>query len=141
MSSTKNKPTDLKTDKKDIQNDEDIKRLVHQFYDKVGNDERLGYVFNDVAQVDWDTHLPKMVDFWSNILFQTRRFNGRPYRKHRPLPIKRDDFNIWLGLWTKTVDELFAGEKAEIAKEVAFRVASAFTIRLEMDGKFSAEAN
>ncbi|HEX6982605.1 MAG TPA: group III truncated hemoglobin [Balneolaceae bacterium] len=122
--------------KTDIRNDEDITLLVHQFYKKVGDDERLGYIFNDVAQVEWDTHLPKMVDFWSNILFQTRRFNGRPYRKHQPLPIKKDDFNIWLGLWTKTVDELFAGEKANHAKEMAFKIASAFTIRLAIDGKF-----
>lgn len=121
---------------KDIRNDEDITLLVHQFYKKVGNDERLGYVFNDVAQVDWDIHLPKMVDFWSNILFQTRRFNGRPYRKHHPLPIKRADFDIWLGLWRETVDELFTGENATHVKEMAFKIASAFTIRLEMDGKF-----
>lgn len=122
-------------DKPDIQDDEDIKQLVHQFYDKVGQDERLGYVFNEVARVEWNSHLPKMVDFWSNILFKTNRFNGRPYRKHRPLPIKRDDFDIWLGLWTETVDELFAGKQANYAKEIAFKVASAFTIRLEMDGK------
>lgn len=123
-------------EKNDITSDADIKLLVHQFYNKVGRDERLGYMFNDVARVHWETHLPKMVDFWSNILFKTRRFKGKPYRKHRPLPIKRDDFNIWLGLWHETVDELFTGENADVAKEVAFRVASAFTIRLEMDGRF-----
>lgn len=127
---------DSKTAAKDIRNDEDITLLVHQFYKKVGDDERLGYIFNDVAAVDWETHLPKMVDFWSNILFQTRRFNGRPYRKHQPLPIKRQDFDRWLDLWRETVDEFFTGENAEIAKEMAFKIASAFTIRMEMDGKF-----
>lgn len=126
-----------KTGESDIQNDKDIKQLVHRFYDKVGRDERLGYMFNDVAQVNWDTHLPKMVNFWSNILFKTRRFKGRPYRKHRPLPIERSDFDIWLGLWNETVDELFVGERAEYAKKVAFRVACAFTTRLEMDGKLA----
>src|SRR5690625_3181432 len=124
------------TKKEDIRNDEDISLLVHQFYGKVENDERLGYIFNDIAQVEWDTHLPTMVDFWSNILFRTRRFNGRPYRKHHPLPIKRNDFNIWYGLWTETVDELFAGENASHAKEMAGKIASAFTVRMEMDGKF-----
>lgn len=122
----------------DIHNDEDIKQLVHRFYDKVGRDERLGYIFNDVAGVHWATHLPHMVDFWSNILFQTRRFKGKPYRKHVPLPIQRKDFNIWLGLWNETVDELYAGERAEYVKEIAFKVATAFTIRLEMDGRFKA---
>jgi len=136
MIAKKRKVENRKTGKTDIQDDADIKKLVHRFYDKVGQDERLGYMFNDVAQVNWKTHLPKMVNFWSNILFKTRRFKGRPYRKHRPLPIKRADFNIWLGLWNETVDHLYEGQNADIVKEVAYRVACAFTTRLEMDNAF-----
>lgn len=46
---------------------------------KVRDDEHLEYIFNDVAQVEWDDRLPKMVDFWSNLLFQTGRYKGRPF--------------------------------------------------------------
>jgi hemoglobin len=35
-----------------------------------------------------------------------------------------------LHLWTTTVDELFAGERAELAKAHAIRVAAAFESRL-----------
>lgn len=120
----------------DIRNDKDIKTLVHTFYDRVQEDERLGYIFDDVAEVDWEKHLPNMVDFWSNILFQTGRYNGRPFRQHMPLPIEKMDFGRWYSLFEETVDELFEGEKAEYAKEMAGKIASSFSVRMEMDGKF-----
>lgn len=120
----------------DIKNDEDIEKLVHTFYNKVQEDERLGYIFNDFAEVDWDNHLPKMVDFWSNLIFQTGRYKGRPFRQHLPLPIEKMDFNRWYNLFEKTVDEFFEGERADHAKEMAGKIASGFSIRLEMEGKF-----
>lgn len=119
---------------KDIQNDEDIKLLVDSFYAKVRSDERLGYIFNDFAQVDWDTHLPKMVDFWSNLLFRTGRYVGRPFRQHLPLPIQEGDFDRWYGLFEETVDELYEGEKADFAKQMARNIASSFQFRMERDG-------
>lgn len=120
----------------DIQNDDDIKTLVHAFYDRVQEDDRLGHIFNDVAEVNWDKHLPNMVDFWSNILFQTRRYKGRPYRQHLPLPIEKIDFGRWYDLFVDTVDQHFEGENAEYAKEMAGKIASSFSVRMEMDGKF-----
>lgn len=120
----------------DIRNDDDIKTLVHAFYDKVQRDERLGYIFNDFADVDWDHHLPNMVDFWSNILFQTGRYKGRPFRQHLPLPVEKMDFKRWIGLFEETVDNHFKGEKADYAKEMAGKIASSFMVRLQMEGKF-----
>jgi len=123
-------------EKTDIRDKEDIRKLVYSFYDKVREDDRLGYIFNDVAEVDWETHLPKMVEFWSKMLFQTQDYHGRPFRKHLPLPIKKKDFTIWFGLFRETVNEYFKGEKAEFTKNLAGRVAASFTIRMEMAGKF-----
>lgn len=122
--------------KTDIRNDEDIKILVHTFYGNVQDDERLSYIFNDFAGVDWDSHLPRMVDFWSNLIFQTGRYKGRPFRQHLPLPIQKEDFHRWYGLFEKTVDCCFEGERAEYAKEMASKIASAFSLRMEMEGKF-----
>lgn len=125
----------------DIQNDEDIKKLVHSFYHKVEQDERLGYIFNDFARVDWEKHLPNMVDFWSNLLFRTRRYKGRPFRQHLPLPIRKEDFSRWYGLFEATVNEHFSGEKADYAKEMAGKIASSFSVRLEMEGKYKQSTN
>lgn len=120
----------------DIRDDEDIRTMVHAFYDKVQNDDRLGPIFNDFARVNWDTHLPKMVDFWSNLLFQTGRYKGRPFRQHLPLPVEKMDFQRWYNLFETTVDERFEGEKADYAKEMAGKIASSFSIRMQMEGKF-----
>ncbi len=122
--------------KRDIESDEDIKKLVHTFYSRVQRDERLGYIFNDAAGVDWEMHLSKMVDFWSNLIFQTNRYRGRPFRRHLPLPIESGDFERWYGLWSRTVQELFEGKNADHAREMAAKIASSFRLRLEMEGKF-----
>jgi hemoglobin len=45
--------------------------------------------------------------------------------------LRAGHFERWLALWRQTVDELFAGERAEEAKAHALRVASAFHGRLE----------
>jgi hemoglobin len=122
---------------KDIQSDKDVELLVHMFYGKVQDDKRLDYIFNDFAEINWDHHLPRMVDFWSNLLFQTGRYKGRPYRQHTHLPIEKEDFGRWMNLFESTVDELFHGERADYAKEMAAKIASSFALRMEMDGKFN----
>ncbi|MGM0587626.1 MAG: group III truncated hemoglobin [Bacteroidota bacterium] len=123
-------PEDLRTE---IESDEDIRIMVHAFYAKVDEDDRLGPMFNEVAEVEWDTHLSKMVNFWSNLLFQTGRYQGRPFRAHQPLPIQITDFDRWLSLFWETVDEHFVGQKAYEAKEMAAKIANAFAIRLSMN--------
>ncbi len=57
--------------KKDIENRKDIELLVRSFYDKVKADDTIGYIFNDIAKVNWEKHLPVMFDFWENVLFYT----------------------------------------------------------------------
>ena len=47
------------------------------------------------------------------------------------VPLRAGHFERWLVLWRATVDELFAGERAELAKSHALRVARAFHGRLE----------
>lgn len=121
----------------DIQNEKDIETLVHAFYAKVEEDERLGPIFNENANVDWDEHLPKMVSFWSKLLFGTSRYKGRPFRQHMPLPIQKDDFGRWVGLFVETVDEHFKGKRANYAKEMANNIANSFSTRMAMNGKFN----
>lgn len=112
--------------KHDITKPEHIRLMVNTFYNKVEADKLLGPVFNDVAQVDWDSHLPVMYSFWENLLLGTARYSGRPFPKHAPLPINPAHFMQWINLFEATVDELFAGEKAEEAKGRARAIALVF---------------
>lgn len=114
----------------DIQSEADIKLLVDTFYQKVNEDELLNPVFNGFAHVDWSRHLPIMYDFWSSILLGSHRYHGRPFPKHMPLPIDATHFQRWMKLFEATVQELFAGPKAEEAKVRALNIATMFEYRL-----------
>jgi hemoglobin len=46
--------------------------------------------------------------------------------------LRAGHFERWLWLWRATVDELFVGERAELAKTHADRVARAFHARLQL---------
>ena len=115
----------------DITGETDIKRLVDTFYDKVNQDELLGPIFNAVAHVDWARHLPTMYDFWSSVLFGTMRYKGRPFPKHLGLPVGSEHFQRWLQLFYQTVQENFAGPKAEEAQAKALNIASMFEYKMK----------
>jgi len=106
--------------KPDIENSEDVKKLIDTFYSKVREDEIIGYIFNDIAQVDWPHHLPKMYAFWSFLLLGTDTYQGNPLEPHRRLhekvKLKEEHFDQWLKLFHQTIDELFEGKNAEEAR-------------------------
>jgi hemoglobin len=93
----------------------------------VRRDPLLGPIFDDVARVDWSTHLPRMYDFWETVLFGRATFKGNPLLVHRDLsrltPLTRREFDHWVALFHDTVDELFSGAGAEYAKLRASRIA------------------
>lgn len=114
--------------KPDIQGRVEIEMLVNSFYDRVRGDEVLGHIFDKVAQIHWQTHLPKMYAFWETVLFRTGGFTGNPIAAHaRLVPLTdmgRDKFDHWLKLFGATVDDLFAGERAEHIKNCAADMAN-----------------
>lgn len=111
----------------DITTIEDIRTLINSFYDKVRQDDLLGYVFNEVANVDWEHHLPKMYAFWEFLLIGGEGYQGNPMEPHRRLhekvPLRKDLFDRWLMIFNQTVDEHFAGKNAEEAKNKASLIA------------------
>ncbi|MBK7764054.1 MAG: group III truncated hemoglobin [Bacteroidetes bacterium] len=112
----------------DIEHREDIMRLVNTFYEKVKQDEVIGYIFNDIANVNWEKHLPVMYDFWENAIFYTGAYRGDPMNIHRNLhhltALTKAHFDRWNTLFLATVDELFSGEKAELAKQRALSIST-----------------
>ena len=115
--------------KTDIRNRKDIEKLINAFYEKVKADDVIGYFFNDVAKVNWEIHLPKMYNFWENILFYTANFEGNPMVVHKELneksPMTKAHFVRWNELFTTTVDKLFEGKKADEIKNRALNISYA----------------
>ena len=115
---------------KDIENKDDIKLMVDSFYDKVNQDELLSYVFNDFSKTNWDTHLPKMYDFWNTLIFAAAEYKGNPFAAHTTLPVKKEHFSNWIGIFNANMDELFQGEIAEATKKRAQMIAQVFQSKL-----------
>lgn len=118
----------------DIKNRAGIQQLVDAFYTKVRADATIGYLFNEVAKVNWEAHLPRMYDFWENIVFQTGGFTGNPMvahvQLHRQSPLRAEHFQRWLQLFLTTVDELFAGDNAELIKQRARSIATMMQLKV-----------
>jgi hemoglobin len=121
--------------KEDIESRADCERLVRTFYGRALQDPIIGFLFTDVARLDLDAHVPRITSFWETILLGAQSYGGGAFRPHAELhfkaPLRRAHFEQWLNLWTATVDELFAGERAALAKAHAVRVARAFHQRLQ----------
>ncbi|RNI32628.1 group III truncated hemoglobin [Rufibacter immobilis] len=114
----------------DIATEEDIRTLVDTFYGHVNQDDLLRPIFNEVAHVDWEHHLPNMYAFWSSVLFGSMAYKGQPFPKHLALPIERTHFTRWIALFIQTVEDLFAGPMAEQAKQKATSIANIFQMKM-----------
>ncbi len=112
---------------KDITSKEDVVLLVNSFYDKVKSDEKLKDIF---GHVDWPHHLPIMYNFWSSLLLGDNSYQGNPFQKHVHLAIDAAHFTRWFALFTQTVDEHFAGDKAVEAKSRAQSIAGVWQHKL-----------
>jgi hemoglobin len=119
----------------DIETRADVERLVRAFYAKAMADPMLGWIFVDVARLDLEAHVPVITSFWETMLLGAQTYSGGAFAPHAALHekvgLRAGHFERWLWLWRGTVDELFAGERAEDAKAHANRVGRAFYQRIE----------
>ncbi|WP_211093221.1 MULTISPECIES: group III truncated hemoglobin [Flammeovirga] len=107
----------------DLKDREDVILLVNTFYEKVRAHEELGPFFDEIVKINWDTHLPRMYDFWESNLFFVSKYKGNPVVVHQNVDkkgtIEQKHFGFWLQLWFNTIDELFDGENAQLLKSRA----------------------
>jgi hemoglobin len=109
---------------KEIETRTDVSLLVRSFYAKVRVDAVLGPIFNGII-TDWESHLELLTDFWETQLFLKRKYHGNPILAHNEVDAKMnhtitpEHFGLWLNLWYQTIDELFNGDNAFVAKNRA----------------------
>jgi hemoglobin len=119
----------------DIETRADCERLVRAFYERAFADDMIGFLFTDVARLDLEAHVPRITSFWETILLGARTYGGGAFAPHAALhakvPLRSAHFRRWVTIWRATVDDLFTGERAELAKAHADRVADAFHRRLQ----------
>jgi hemoglobin len=117
--------------KSDIETRSDIDRLLREFYNIAIPDTEIGHHFVDM---DLETHLPVIGDFWEKILFARPIYFGNPLIVHEMLqkrsPLEREHFARWVEIFRGTVDRYFAGSTAEKAKQLAGAIANNLHQRL-----------
>jgi hemoglobin len=100
----------------DIQNRDDLHTIVVSFYERAKADPVIGWIFTEAFEVNWEKHIPLMVEFWESVLFGTAIYRGNPVQKHievdRKVPLTEAHFDRWITLFHQTVDAHFHGERA-----------------------------
>ena len=119
---------------RDLDTCAEIHDLVVRFYREVVLDELLGPVFGEVAEVDWSTHIPKLIDFWCRVLLGHPGYDGYILGAHEHVH-ELQEFNVelfdrWYLLFVASVDEGWRGPIADKAKAHAARIAAVLARRL-----------
>ncbi len=113
---------------RDIESKDDIARVVATFYRDMEGDPTIGTYF---AGLDWEHHLPKMVRFWTSVVFHTGEYSGRPFDPHAQMPgLNRQHFARWVERFHGTVDGLYSGTRADEMKARAEQIAGVFQVKL-----------
>lgn len=119
---------------RDLDSPDEIAEMVRRFYADVAMDDLLGPMFNDVAQVDWGEHLPKLTAFWCRALLGRPGYSGNPFRAHALVHRKRaftsGHFERWLTLFHETLELGWTGPKTDRAGELADNVAAVYSRQL-----------
>jgi hemoglobin len=113
--------------KRDIR-DEDLHDTLTAFYAIIAVDPLLVRYFE---HVDMSVHMPRIVAFWSTLLFHTRSYSGNAFRPHLEMPdLSGEHFAFWVGTLERVVDARFAGPNASLMKELAHRIGYSMQLRL-----------
>jgi hemoglobin len=120
----------------DITTRADIEKLIIRFYEKVKTDDVIGFIFTEVVKMNWPHHIPLIVDFWETILLDNPVYKSNAMEVHytlnRKVRLEEKHFNKWLKLFVETIDELYVGKVADLAKTRARSIAG--MIQFKMSG-------
>jgi hemoglobin len=121
-------------EKADIGSRQNLLVLLQAFYEKVFRDELIGHFFTEVMHVDLEKHIPRIADFWEMVLLKGTSYRDNAIAVHMKInslsPMGEHHFKRWIELFHETVDELFEGEVAELAKQRAVSIATVMRIKI-----------
>jgi hemoglobin len=116
----------------------DIEALITRFYEQVKVDEVIGFIFTKVIPMDWAHHIPVIVDFWETILLDNIVYQKNAMEVHydinKKVPLQKEHFDRWILLFNGTVDEMYIGEKATLAKTRAASIAAVMQFKMQDAG-------
>lgn len=118
----------------DLDQRNEVHALVVAFYREVVHDDLLGPVFGEVAGVDWTEHIPKLTDYWCQVLLREPGYSGFILGPHRTVhelsAFGPGHFDRWYTLWVGCIDARWRGPIAQRAKLHAEAIAAVLARRL-----------
>ncbi|MDB5196970.1 MAG: hypothetical protein JWP88_1341 [Flaviaesturariibacter sp.] len=123
---------------RDIETREDIRIVLEAFYSKATVNKEIGFFFTEVVPLNLETHLPVITDFWETVLFATRGYHKDVMAVHRHIhhlsAITQTHLERWMTMMVETIEENFAGAKAELMKQRARSIATMMNLKLNHNG-------
>ncbi len=105
-----------------------IHDLVVRFYREIAFDDLLAPVFEEVAEVDWAVHIPRLINYWCRVLLGEPGYDGYILAAHQHVhdiePFELALFDRWYSRFVETVDAAWVGPLADAAKVHAARMAT-----------------
>jgi hemoglobin len=121
--------------KTDISSRADIEKMIVQFYEAVKADKTIGFIFTDIVHMNWEKHIPVIVDFWETLLLDnpvyTKNAMEIHYNLNKKISLQKEHFSSWVHLFTTTVDDLFEGKIASLAKTRARSISAVMLFKME----------
>ena len=118
----------------DVLNRQDIEDIVARFYETMLKDPIVGFIFTDVVKIELEHHLPIIVNFWADSLFNENSYTGNPLQAHadvhKTIPLRAGHFTRWLYLFSQAIDARHAGPNATRMKQKAEAVAKSISAAL-----------
>lgn len=119
----------------DLQTREDLVVLFDTFYQRLLEHPEMHRIFIDVKEMDMQKHLPEIVSFWEQVVFNTGDYRRNVMALHLDLNqithLDKPLFDFWLKTLFETVDFLFSGEKSELLKTRALSIATVMQIKIQ----------
>lgn len=118
----------------DIQNQDDLYKVVDAFYKKLLADEAISYIFTDVVKIKLEEHLPVLVSFWSQSILGTGGYYNNLTQIHLDVNAKsylsKELFEIWLNHFENAIDENYQGINCERMKNQAHNLSTVMQIKI-----------
>ena len=120
---------------KDIKTQQDLYLLVNQFYKKLLSNHSISYIFTDIVKIKIEEHLPILVTFWSQMIFENGGYTNNITDIHLKVDklshLSPELFEIWLTHFNLTINELFEGENDNKVMAQAQQLAMIMQIKID----------
>ena len=123
--------------KQDIANRADLYIIVRDFYNYLFQSTDISHFFESFKHEDaLQEHLATLVDFWDNTLFYSGAYKKNAMKPHfiihEEKGLQASDFDEWIFLFKKAVDDNFKGENSETIKSRALSIATVMKLKMNL---------